>query len=107
MFNRPTDASFDPQGNIFVADGYINSRIAKRQERPLHQAGRQSRITGPQFTLIHAIEVDAKGNVYAGSRSDARIVVFDNDLNYKTIAITSALRGRCVSLRARISTLRL
>ena len=29
--------------------------------------------------------MDAKGDVYVGSRSDQRIVVFDNDLNYKTV----------------------
>ena len=28
--------------------------------------------------------MDAQGNVYGGSRSDQRIVVFDNELNYKT-----------------------
>jgi sugar lactone lactonase YvrE len=85
VFNRPTDVSFDPQGNIFVADGYINSRIAKydKNGRFIKQVGSRG-SQGPQFTLIHAIEVDAQGNVYAGSRSDARIVVFDNDLNYKT-----------------------
>src|SRR5205807_1930468 len=28
-FNRPTDVAWDPQGNIFVSDGYGNSRVAK------------------------------------------------------------------------------
>jgi hypothetical protein len=86
IFNRPTDVGFDAAGNIFVADGYVNSRIAKydKNGRFIKQVG--SRGSGPgQFTLLHAIAVDAQGNVYGGSRSDRRIVVFDNDLNYKTV----------------------
>ena len=86
IFNRPTDVAFDSAGNIFVADGYGNSRIVKydKNGRFIKQVG--SRGPGPgQFNLIHAIAVDAKGNVYAGSRSDQRIEVFDNDLNYKTV----------------------
>jgi hypothetical protein len=86
IFNRPTDAAIDANGNIFVADGYINSRVAKydKNGRFVKQAG--SRGSGPgQLTLAHAIAVDAQGNVYVGSRSDRRIVVFDNDLNYKTV----------------------
>jgi sugar lactone lactonase YvrE len=85
LFNRPTDVAWDAQGNIFVADGYVNSRIAKydKNGKFIKQVG--TRGSGPgQFTLLHAIAVDAQGNVYGGSRSDLRIVVFDNDLNYKT-----------------------
>jgi len=85
IFNRPTDVAFDTAGNIFVADGYVNSRIAKydKNGKFIKQVG--SRGSGPgQFNLLHAIAVDAQGNVYGGSRSDQRIVVFDNDLNYKT-----------------------
>jgi hypothetical protein len=85
IYNRPTDVAFDAAGNIFVADGYVNSRIAKYDKygKFIKQVG--TRGSGPgQFTLLHAIAVDAQGNVYGGSRSDLRIVVFDNDLNYKT-----------------------
>ena len=81
----PPTSRLTRPGNIFVADGYGNSRIVKydKNGRFLKQVG--SRGSGPgQFNLIHAIAVDAQGNVYGGSRSDQRIVVFDNDLNYKT-----------------------
>ena len=42
LLGRPTDVAWDPQGNIFVSDGYVNHRVVKyRQGRPLHPAGRQ------------------------------------------------------------------
>ena len=67
-----------------MADGYVNSRVAEyRQEWPFTPGSAES---GPgEMSLLHAIVVDAKGDVYVGSRSDRRIVVFDNDLNYKTV----------------------
>ena len=29
QFRQPTDVTWDPQGDIFISDGYINSRVAK------------------------------------------------------------------------------
>src|ERR1700680_4522486 len=42
IFCRPTDVGFDPQGNIFVSDGYCNNRVVKydRNGRFLAPAGR-------------------------------------------------------------------
>jgi len=84
-FNRPTDVAWDAEGNIFVSDGYGNSRIAKfdRNGRFLKAWG--SRGTAPgQFNIPHTIAVDAKGLVYVGDRTNNRIQVFDNDGNFKT-----------------------
>jgi hypothetical protein len=86
IMNRPTDVGFDAQGNIFVSDGYVNARVIKYDKfgKFVKQAG--SFGSGPgQMNLPHAIAVDRQGNVYVGSRSDQRIVVFDNNLNYKTV----------------------
>src|SRR6516164_6483939 len=29
QFRQPTDVTWDPEGNIYISDGYINSRVAK------------------------------------------------------------------------------
>jgi hypothetical protein len=84
-FNRPTDVAWDAAGNIFISDGYGNSRVAKFDKNGKFIKSWGQRGTGPgQFNLLHTIAVDAQGNVYVGDRSNRRIQVFDNDGNFKT-----------------------
>jgi sugar lactone lactonase YvrE len=85
-FGRPTDVTWDPQGNIFVSDGYVNSRVVKydKDGRFVGQfAG--TRGNGPnQLNTPHSITSDAQGNIYVADRGNARIVVLNNDLTLKT-----------------------
>jgi streptogramin lyase len=84
-FNRPTDVAWDAQGNIFISDGYGNSRVAKYTKDGVYVKAWGSRGSGiGQFNTVHTIAVDAQGNVYAGDRGNSRIQVFDNNGNFKT-----------------------
>jgi hypothetical protein len=81
-FGRPTDVTWDTQGNIFVADGYDNSRVAKFTKDGDFVKSIGSRGSAPgQFNTPHTIAADAKGNIYVGDRGNSRIQVFDPDLN--------------------------
>src|SRR5881628_3377293 len=85
-FHRETDIGWDAQGNIFVSDGYGDSRVVKydKNGRFIKSAG--TRGNGPlQFSTPHAIAVDAKGTVYVADRGNSRIIVLDNDLNQKAV----------------------
>jgi DNA-binding beta-propeller fold protein YncE len=83
-FDRPTDVAWDAAGNIFVSDGYGNSRVAKYDKNGRFIAAVGSKGAAPgQLNLPHTIATDAKGNVYVGDRSNSRIQVFDNDLTFK------------------------
>ena len=98
-FNRPSDVAFDSSGNIFVADGFGNARVAKfdRNGRFLKSWG--TRGTGPgQFDTAASLATDAQGNVYVADRGNRRIQVFDNDGTFKTqIANIGAPSAICIS----------
>jgi NHL repeat len=81
-FGRQTDIGWDPQGNIFVSDGYVNSRVVKYDKtgRFVRDVGSRGNAPG-QLNTPHSIAVDGKGLVYVGDRGNARVQVFDNDLN--------------------------
>jgi sugar lactone lactonase YvrE len=85
LFNRPTDVAWDAAGNIFVADGLANARIAKfdKDGKFVKSWGKKGSANG-QFANVRSIAVDAQGNVYAADGGNKRIQVFDNDGNFKT-----------------------
>jgi hypothetical protein len=88
LFRRPTDVAWDPQGNIFISDGYVNHRVVKydKNGRFITQVGSEKAGSEPsQFNTPHAIAVDLQGNVYVADRANQRMQVFDNNLVRKAI----------------------
>ncbi|CAN5683046.1 peptidyl-alpha-hydroxyglycine alpha-amidating lyase family protein [soil metagenome] len=80
LFNMPTDVAFGPAGDIFVSDGYGNSRVMKfdKDGRFIKIWGKKGKAPG-EFDLPHAIGVDNTGLVYVGDRENQRIQIFDSD----------------------------
>jgi hypothetical protein len=84
MFRQPTDVAWDSAGNIYITDGYINSRVAKYDKDGNWVKSWGTKGTGPgQFVLPHSLAIDRNDNVYVGDRSNHRIQVFDTDGNFK------------------------
>ena len=85
-FHRETDVAWDPQDNIFVSDGYGDSRVVKYDKTGRFVKAVGTRGSAPlQFNTPHAIAVDAQGLVYVADRGNSRIQVLDNDLNLKAV----------------------
>jgi len=84
LFDGPTDVAWDPQDNIFVSDGYVNSRIGKMNKNGDWIKSWGSYGTGAsQFRNPHNMQIDKQGNVYVADRGNGRIQVFDSDGNFK------------------------
>ena len=101
LFRQPTDVAWDSNGNIYISDGYINSRVAKYDKNGDWVKSWGERGTGPgQFNLPHSIAVDRNNNIYVGDRSNRRIQVFDTEgkfLRMFTIDVPPAPGTRAVN----------
>jgi DNA-binding beta-propeller fold protein YncE len=80
QFDKPTDIAFAPNGDVFVTDGYGNSRVMKldRNGKFISQWGTRGTNSG-EFHLPHSIVIDSKQQVIVGDRENDRIQVFDLD----------------------------
>jgi DNA-binding beta-propeller fold protein YncE len=83
LFNKPADVAFGKNGEIYVADGYGNSRVVKfdRDGNFLKSWGKYGTGAG-EFDLPHTVAVDKEGRVYVGDRENQRIQIFDSDGNF-------------------------
>ena len=86
-FGRPTDVTFDAQGNIFGSDGYVNSRVVKydKNGRFIKSVGGARGSEPSQMSTPHSITSDANGNIYVADRGNARVQVFDNNLTLRAV----------------------
>ena len=98
QFNGSTDVAWDSDDNIYVGDGYFNSRIAKFDKHGnwvkswgSRGSGGQHATDNPgQFNNPHNIGIDRQNNVYAADRGNRRIQVFDRDGNFKRFILLNA-----------------
>jgi len=101
LFRQPTDVAWDSRGNIYISDGYINSRVAKFDKDGNWVKSWGTRGTAPgQFRLPHAIAIDKDDNIYVGDRTNRRIQVFDTEGTFKrmfTIDVPPALETKAVN----------
>jgi len=98
-YHRPTDIGFDRAGNIYVSDGYRDSRVVKYDKNGRFIKSMGTRGSGQnQFSTPHTIAVAHDGTVFVGDRGNSRIVVLDTDLNWKAeYTNVGAPWGMCIS----------
>ncbi|MDP7619713.1 MAG: peptidyl-alpha-hydroxyglycine alpha-amidating lyase family protein [Dehalococcoidia bacterium] len=86
-FNRCTHVALDPDnGDLFVSDGYGNSRVHKyTPDGKLIKSWGEPGTDAGQFNIAHNIATDRDGYVYVADRENHRIQVFDRNGNFETM----------------------
>jgi DNA-binding beta-propeller fold protein YncE len=77
-FNKPTEMVVAPSGDLYVSDGYRNSRVHRfSSEGALVSSwGNPGKEQPGDFHLPHSLWVDRQGSVYVCDRENSRIQVF-------------------------------
>ena len=79
-FNRPTNVAIGLKGDIYISDGYGNSRVHMFSPKGSSSDRGESRGSGPgQFHLPHGIAVAQDGRVFVCDREADRIQIFSPD----------------------------
>src|SRR4249920_399485 len=79
-FHRCTHTALSPKGEIYVSDGYGNSRVHKYSPdgKLLMSWGEPGTGEG-EFNIVHNVCTDADGWVYVADRENHRVQVFDGN----------------------------
>jgi hypothetical protein len=80
-FHRPSDVALNGAGDLYISDGYGNSRVHKftADGKLLFSWGEPGK-TGPgEFHVPHGVWVHTDGRVFVADRENNRIQIFDGD----------------------------
>ncbi len=84
-FNRCTHVALSPKNEIYVSDGYGNSRVHKYSPdgKLLFSWGEPGTDPG-QFNIVHNICADKDGYLFVADRENHRVQVFDGNGKFET-----------------------
>ena len=84
-FNRPTNLAVAPTGDLFVSDGYGNTRIHRFDASGRLQESWGQPGSGPgEFRVPHSTWVHTDGRVFVCDRENDRIQIFSPSGEYLT-----------------------
>jgi hypothetical protein len=80
-FNHPTELMPGPSGDLYVTDGYRNSRVHRfSKDGELIQSWGQPGKSAPgEFHLPHSMAIAPDGNLYVSDRANCRVQIFSAD----------------------------
>lgn len=83
-FNYPTEMVPAPSGDLYVTDGYRNSRVHRftAEGRLISSWGEPGKTEPNQFHLPHSLLITDDGTVYVCDRENSRIQIFDAEGKY-------------------------
>ena len=86
-FNLPTGIAVNAEGDIFVSDGYGNSRVHKYDASGALIAswGTPGELNPGDMNLPHGIGLDAEGRVLVCDRENNRVQIFDQGGEFLTM----------------------
>lgn len=84
-FNHPTEMVPGPSGDLYVTDGYQNSRVHRfSKDGVLIQSWGQPGKTAPgEFHLPHSLVIAPDGTLYVSDRANSRVQIFTPDGTFK------------------------
>jgi hypothetical protein len=78
LLNKPTDMAIAPNGDVFISDGYGNSRVAHFDRNGKFIKAWGTIGTGKEnFSLPHAVVLDSRGRLYIADRNNVRVQVYN------------------------------
>ena len=80
LFNEPSDLAIAPNGDLYVADGHINTQSNRRivhltKDGKFIEAWGTPGVGPGQFDNPHSLALDSTGRIFVGDRTNNRIQV--------------------------------
>ena len=77
-FNQPTRVAVAPNGDFYVSDGYVNSRVVQynKDAEYVRHWGRKG-TADSEFDLVHDALIDPRNRLLVADRTNARVQLFD------------------------------
>ena len=85
LFHQPTGVGIGPKGDVYISDGYGNSRVARFSANGKYKSAWGGKGSKPgEFDLPHGITVGPDGKVYVAERFNNRVQIFDPEGRFLT-----------------------